>query len=510
MVDYFEGATTPSSRTTINENSNVETSNASDTSHGSSSIALQLERPVELTLHKSDNLSNSSRTSQTERRQQWSGIKSLLKGSTSPFSSANTQFGWGPCYDIPTLPGRKGPTLGLHFDQYKAKDNPCIIVQTPDSMERYSLYGKLLQHTACAPYAITKVTFGHIVGMGRVIVCGSQCGKVIFYSLDRFEKLHVFDTSLYYPQDAFDSGDGIQQHPRDVTSLALVESFDHYCRWLFIGNSMGHVLHVQVPSFILINVISYPQMESNNNSVALDESREMLKFYHRAVDKGLKIAPTKDSIFVSCLKIQKAQNQLWLGYGDGSIGIFTLFTCTCLKFISNARRVNNSALSSARLDTLTSIDFFSRMDIAILVYGNDRIDILDTRDLQLLKSIPSSVFACSNSPIASIAVYEGFERQCNLFIGSMDGSLLLRKVERKNCAENASEISWTLLFDLAYNVKYGQSERQNSKLDDDDDVDFRGAPITCIYPLLQYNCVLVGNACGGLLGAWNVSCKLAK
>ncbi|ORM39385.1 uncharacterized protein BXIN_2843 [Babesia sp. Xinjiang] len=462
------------------------------------------------------------RIKHSDERKQWTAIKALMKKINS-LSDALGNAGWGPPYEIPTKPTRKGPTMGLFFGHAKKLENCSLIMQTPDSMERYSFYGKLMQHTSCAPYAITNVTYGHVVGIGRCALCATQCGKVVIYKIDNFERALVVDTLQYYSEDgnaqeSSGESDTEEQSVRapnafEINFLKLVKTFDEYARTLIIGNQLGHIIIVDLPSMKPINVIYYlgegqredgrTQATDTNRMTTVSSDDE----YDEPAQQQMFKTPIKRSehvTYISCLKVQPVINDVWVGYGDGTFAVFEIPSGNCKKHVPAdimKKDTHSNIEIDARWQRVTSIHFSSMLEIALVVYGNIRIDVWDTRSYALLKSVPVAVLTCDSGLISSMQLYDGYEKTCLLFIGSMDGSLIMRKIER----HTNNEISWSLVLNLLYDVKY--SPIASDKRQDGNNVDyadFRGAPITCIYPLLSHNAVVVGNACGAIVAAWNI------
>ncbi|KAK1443195.1 hypothetical protein BgAZ_200710 [Babesia gibsoni] len=458
------------------------------------------------------------RIKQADERKQWSSIKSLMKKINS-YSESCGDVGWGPSYEIPGKPARKGPTLGLHFSQAKRTENCSIIMQTPDAMERYSFYGKLMQHTSCSPYAITKVTYGHVVGIGVCVLCGTQCGKVLVHTLERFERVLTLDTLQLYGKSVpvengssasnLDDSSNGATNAFEINALELVKTFDTFARQMIVGNQLGHLLIVDLPSMKLLNVIYYPVKganectsgdHENNGELSDDEYGDIpeMQTMKTPINMG------EPSTYISCMGVNGGLNDLWVGYGDGTFAVFEIPSGRCKMHVA-ANDVENEAGCNidvdARWQCVVGIHFSLMLELALVVYGNIRVDVWDTRCHSLLKSFPASIFTCGTSLVSSMCIYENFEKMCLLFVGSMDGSLILRKVERLP----NNDISWSLLFNLLYDVKFnGTSVEKTQEENEIDSGDFRGAPITCICPLISHNAVIVGNACGGLVSAWNI------
>ncbi|GFE54369.1 hypothetical protein BaOVIS_017730 [Babesia ovis] len=462
------------------------------------------------------------RIKHSDERKQWTAIKALMKKINS-LSDAMGNAGWGPPYEIPTKPTRKGPTMGLFFGHAKRIENCWLIMQTPDSMERYSFYGKLMQHTSCAPYAITNVTYGHVVGIGRCVLCGTQCGKVVIYKMENFERVLVLDTLQYYAEDEnayresaeSDTDEESVRAPNafEINTIKLVKTFDEYARTLIIGNQLGHILIADLPSMKLINVIYYlkePNADglrtiSGNadydmSAISEDEYDEPKhqKMFKTPVEMGEHVT------YISCLKVQPVVNDVWVGYGDGTFAVLEVPSGKCKRYVPHEimeKETPSNIETDARWQRVTSIHFSSMLEIALIVHGNMRIDVWDSRSYALLRTLPVGVLTCDSSLISSIRLYEGYEKMCLLFIGSMEGSLVIRKIGRNS----NNEVSFSLVLNLLYDIKYSPSPSDKRRDGTDlEYADFRGAPITCIYPLLSHNVVMVGNACGAIVAAWNI------
>ncbi|CDR94743.1 hypothetical protein, conserved [Babesia bigemina] len=461
------------------------------------------------------------RSKPVDDRKQWSAIKSLMK-KLNTLSEPMGDAGWGPAYEIASKPTRKGPTMGLFFAPAKRPEYCSLIMQTPDSMERYSFYGKLMQHMSCAPYAITTVTYGHVVGIGRCGLCGTQCGKVVVYKLDTFERIFVFDTLYYYGKAELpmvqlesipaDEDSVVAPNAFEINALKLVKTFENYSTMMVVGNQLGHLLVVELPSMRLLNIIYYPKQgvaatPEPPTSAAVEEEEEDDNEYEET-PRQQRIQTVVEmgdpSPYISCLKVQPNVNDVWVGYGDGTFAVFTIPAGLCKKHVpadSMEKETNSNVEIDVRWQRVTSIHFSGMLDLALVVYGNIRVDVWDSRTYTLLKSLPASILTCDSSLISSMRVYEGHEKMCLLFIGSMEGSLIMRKVQR----HPTHGVSWSLLLNLLYDIKFsatpGEKHESTHELES---IDFRGAPITCIYPLLSYNAVIVGNACGAMVAAWNV------
>ncbi|KAK1936295.1 hypothetical protein X943_002620 [Babesia divergens] len=465
-----------------------------------------------------DELSINQRIKQADERKQWSSIKSLMK-KLNALSDSLDDVGWGPAYDIPAKPTRKGPTLGLFFGQAKRAENCSVILQTPDAMERYSFYGKLLQHTSCSPYAITKVSYGHVVGIGRCALCGTQCGKILVYTIGRFERVIVLDTLEYYGKardsdtefsvDSSDESSVDMANTFEINAIEFVKTFDTFARHMIVGNNLGHLLIIELPSMKLINVIYYPVegadewcYEDGVDCAELSEDEYDEPPPERTIRTPISMGGP--SAYISCMSIYPVVNDLWVGYGDGTFAVFEIPSGRCKIHVPISSMDGNDEANidvDKRWQRVMGIHFSTMLELTLVVYGNIRVDVWDARCYSLLKSFPASVLACGTSLISSMSIYEGYDKMCLLFVGSMDGSLILRRVERLP----NNDISWSLLFNLLYDVKFkGSSNEKAQDESDHESSDFRGAPITCICPLPSHNAVIVGNACGGLVSAWNI------
>ncbi|GBE60110.1 hypothetical protein, conserved [Babesia ovata] len=462
------------------------------------------------------------RSKHVDDRKQWSAIKSLMK-KLNTLSESFGDAGWGPAYEIASKPTRKGPTMGLFFGPAKRPENCSLIMQTPDSMERYSFYGKLMQHTSCAPYAITTVTYGHVVGIGRCGLCGTQCGKVVVYKLETFERIFVFDTLLYYGKAeqtqeqvealAEDEETVLAPNAFEINALRLVKTFENYSTMLVVGNQLGHLLVIELPSMRLLNIIYYPKhgaapAPETPNSTADEQADNEYDETPRQQRIQNVVEMGEPSPYISCLKVQPNVNDVWVGYGDGTFAVFTIPAGVCKRHVpadSMEKETNSNVEIDVRWQRVMSIHFSAMLDLALVVYGNIRVDVWDTRNFTLLKSLPASILTCDSSLISSMRLYEGYEKMCILFIGSMEGSLIMRKVER----HPSNGVSWSLLLNLLYDIKFSASPSDKQQgANELESIDFRGAPITCIYPLLSHNAVIVGNACGAMVAAWNVLKRL--
>ncbi|EKX74318.1 conserved hypothetical protein [Theileria equi strain WA] len=487
---------------------------------GKISLAEEMMANLTLISNKNVNEVREHRFKRLEKRGHWTPMKGLVNKIDNYGDLNSSDLTWGPFYEIPSKPGRKGPALDIFSDSLKHNDQYCVVLQTPDSIERYSLNGKLLQHVSCSPYAITKVSCGNVVGMGRVVICGTQCGKVIFYSFFRFEQLLILDTTTIY-EDYLSIGDSMSDDSEkqddhrhalnstlfEINCLALVNCLEEYSKWLAIGNQLGHLLIYEIPSLNLLNFICHPPDEncisrSSSESSFYDHDNEEKSPSYGELQSKIMKSKSEKNVYISCIRLCSVYNDLWVGYGDGSFAVFEMITGLCKKFVPN----NNN---DSKMETITSIHFSYIYNITLIVYGNDKVDIWDYSTLTFVKTFPSSILTCGTSPISSLCIYEMSEKAlnniCLLFIGSMDGSLILRRIDR---LQNG-DIAWTLLFNFSYTGSEFDETKNRNKLSHGGKakfscIDFREAPITCLYPLLSHNLILVGNACGGLVSVCNL------
>ncbi|UKJ88443.1 hypothetical protein MACJ_000887 [Theileria orientalis] len=531
-----------------------------------------------------------------------SGAKENIVVTTSTSSMSSTKKkekspSWTN-YEIPSKPGRKGPTLGVFYDSVKSsktyqkaesgKDQKCIVLQTPDSLERYlhpfqvvsnyyqntnyiKYYNKnvgdgdalmnnyyyinmMTQRKSLLPYYVTKTIFGNVPGMGRVLVCGTQCGKIIFYSFFTLDELLVLDTRTVYDkylsrdnsidsESGYDMNKAIDSTLFEVNCLSFISTFHNYSSLLAIGNHLGHLLLYQIPKLQLIKVL-YPvnlsttasftpnssintvsSAESNNSltsqdsissdtdEVLLDEL-ELLKIRRyknnismNRVEKRV-ASDDDDVVFISCLGNCTITGDLWVGYGNGNFAIYS--RKFKLKYFYNSNRLSEGNASNIILDqsvySVNAFEFCNHEQIVLVLYGNVKVDIFNFEGV-FLSTISATRLTNNATPISTIHVSNTRTNSSILYMGLMDGSLLVKQIVYTTSAANngtspskdvtggghdrdnglvqllSNNIEFILLYNLSYKI--------------DGELNF-GAPVTSICPVPSQHLVLLGNASGGL------------
>ncbi|UKK00835.2 hypothetical protein MACK_000909 [Theileria orientalis] len=501
-------------------------------------------------------------------------------------------------YEIPSKPGRKGPTLGVFYDSVKSpktyqraesgKDQKCIVLQTPDSLERYlhpfqvvSNYyqntnyikyyntnvgdddglmnnyyfiNMMTQRKSLLPYYVTKTIFGNVPGMGRVLVCGTQCGKIIFYSFFTLDELLVLDTRTVYDKylsrdNSIDSESGCDMNKAidstlfEVNCLSLISTFHNYSSLLAIGNHLGHLLLYQIPKLHLIKVIypvnlgtsasftpnssintvssaqshnslsSQDSISTDTDEVLIDEL-ELLKIRRykdhtsvNRVENGM-ASDDEDVVFISCLGNCASTGDLWVGYGNGNFAIYS--RNFKLKYFYNSNRLSEGSASNIILDqsvySVNAFEFCNHEQIVLVLYGNVKVDIF-TFEGVFLSTISATRLTNNATPISTIHVSNTRSNSSILYMGLMDGSLLMKRIVYTTSASNngtspskdtkgggndedhglgqllSNNIEFILLYNLSYKI--------------DGELNF-GAPVTSICPVPSQHLVLLGNASGGL------------
>uniref|UniRef100_A0A3B0MHR0 Uncharacterized protein n=1 Tax=Theileria annulata TaxID=5874 RepID=A0A3B0MHR0_THEAN len=545
-------------------------------------------KTFESLFHKSSiGKSSKSKTKSSSKTEETPSSKDVVVTSTSSYtSSATKKKDKGPCwtyYEIPGKPGRKGPTLGVFCDSMKSnksyqrtdtsKDQKCIVLQTPDSLERYlhpfqvvsnyylntnyikyytnsnnmedsvvnSYYytNMMTQRKTLFPYCVTKTISGNVPGMGRVLACGTQCGKIIIYSFFTLDELIVLDTRTVYDrylsrensidsETDFDIDKAIDSTIFEVNSLAFITTFENYSTILAIGNHLGHLLLYQIPKMQLIKLI-YPSNMSNANmylrsnssntitssmsitssccdeseseSVLIDEL-ELLKFRRHKIlnpnNQQDSESQNDEVAFITCLGYCPTTGDLWVGYGNSSFAIYSSTFKLKKFYTSNSLSdTNNNIVIDDNVYGVNNFEYCTYEQIVLVVYGNVKVDIF-TFSGNFLSTISATRLTNATTPISSVHVSNNPNGSI-LYIGLMDGSLLVKQImynTNKNiiAKENGDHndgldelVINTIEFILLYKFIYKFDGEINS-----------GAPVTCICPVPSQQLVLLGDASGGL------------
>ncbi|EAN34349.1 hypothetical protein TpMuguga_01g01111 [Theileria parva strain Muguga] len=554
-------------------------------------------KTFESLFHKSSigKSSKSSKSKSSTKSETSPSSKDVVVTSTSSYTSSSTKKkDKGPCwtyYEIPGKPGRKGPTLGVFCDSMKSsksyqrtessKDQKCIVLQTPDSLERYlhpfqvvSNYylnpnyikyysnsvnmedsvvntyyytNMMTQRKSLFPYSVTKTVSGNVPGMGRVLACGTQCGKIIIYSFFTLDELIVLDTRTVYDrylsrensldsETDFDIDKAIDSTLFEVNSLAFITTFENYSTILAIGNHLGHLLLYQIPKMQLIKLI-YPSNMTNANvycssyssntltsSVSLtssctDESEpdsiliddlELSKIRrHKVLNTNNhqdSQSQTDEVAFITCLGYCPTTGDLWVGYGNSSFAIYSS-SFKLRKFYSsnNLLDTNNNIVIDDNVYGVNNFEYCTCEQIVLVVYGNVKVDIF-TFSGNFLSTISATRLTNTTTPISSVHVSNNSNGSI-LYIGLMDGSLLVKQIlyntnsnnniskENGNHNDGLDELLInTIEFILLYKFIYKFDGEINS-----------GAPVSCICPVPSQQLVLLGDASGGLSVISNLS-----
>ncbi|KAL8447959.1 hypothetical protein Emag_004157 [Eimeria magna] len=111
-------------------------------------------------------------------------------------SSSNRQQGaiqLAQAFGVPNQPGRPGPVIGVFVCKGPRNELQGLVVASPLSLERFSFEGRLLQRAA-PPQPLTCCRGGKIGGVGRVLLCGSQAGRVFIVNAETFDLMLELDT----------------------------------------------------------------------------------------------------------------------------------------------------------------------------------------------------------------------------------------------------------------------------------------------------------------------------
>ncbi|KYK66021.1 hypothetical protein TGPRC2_240980 [Toxoplasma gondii TgCatPRC2] len=94
-------------------------------------------------------------------------------------------------------PGKPGPVIGIVVCKGPRNELQGLAVATPRVVERYLLDGRLQQRVA-VPEPLTCFVGGKIGGVGRVLLCGTQAGRVFVLKAETFEQLLELDSRAAY------------------------------------------------------------------------------------------------------------------------------------------------------------------------------------------------------------------------------------------------------------------------------------------------------------------------
>lgn len=204
------------------------------------------------------------------------------------------------CFGVPNQPGQPGPVVGIYVDKGLRNELNGLVVATPRVIERFTLDGKMCQHVGL-PEPLTCFTNGKIGGMGRVLLCATQGGKVFILKANSFENMlelnsrsasvgvctnrqltrspSLSPTSTAPPiipsgpgtVDMTPSGnltftreqtktslvDEKRCYGVEVCSLAVKETFAELIKYVMAGNVSGQIFMWEVPSTKLLKIIDY-------------------------------------------------------------------------------------------------------------------------------------------------------------------------------------------------------------------------------------------------------------
>ncbi|OEH78178.1 hypothetical protein cyc_01620 [Cyclospora cayetanensis] len=127
------------------------------------------------------------------------------------------------------------------------------------------------------------------------------------------------------------------------------------------------------------------------------------------------------SRYVGALLPLAALDQLWVGYGDGALAVFSL---------STYRLVHAVQLPDT---DVTKLEYAKYRDLIIVVSANKALYMWCPRTLQCIFEMDAAAVTCS-SPLSFIYVLEAPEawelRSTIVLAGCMDGSICVRRLER--------------------------------------------------------------------------------
>ncbi|CBZ51919.1 conserved hypothetical protein [Neospora caninum Liverpool] len=117
-------------------------------------------------------------------------------------------------FGIANQPGKPGPVIGIVVCKGPRNELQGLAVATPRVVERYLLDGRLQQRVA-VPEPLTCFVGGKIGGVGRVLLCGTQGGRVFILKAETFEQLLELDSSEAYSAAgvSFDAGLALDDLP---------------------------------------------------------------------------------------------------------------------------------------------------------------------------------------------------------------------------------------------------------------------------------------------------------
>ncbi|PFH36374.1 hypothetical protein BESB_045660 [Besnoitia besnoiti] len=129
-------------------------------------------------------------------------------------------------FGTPNQPGKPGPVIGVVVCKGPRNELQGLVVATPRVVERYLLDGRLQQRVAL-PEPLTCFVGGRIGGVGRVLLCGTQGGRVFILKAETFEQLLELDCRPAYAaagipigEEAADASRGGLTFCRDLRSRA--------------------------------------------------------------------------------------------------------------------------------------------------------------------------------------------------------------------------------------------------------------------------------------------------
>ncbi|CTQ40905.1 hypothetical protein BMR1_03g01530 [Babesia microti strain RI] len=333
-----------------------------------------------------------------------------------------------------------GPVIGLHYAKSTNLSNTTcgsLIVVNPNSLQRFKDEHKLLQHKSTHPIAITTVSFGSIGGIGKCIFYATQCGKIFVHLSENFEQLLMADTSHYYEDKAV-----------EFTILSVISPVGGYVEYIAAGNIFGHIFLYQVPGMTLMKVLFKgvddfdlyipKDLDSDTYTPKALESLyndDFIKQNEYICNKNFPNTQT-DGLFTCAMNVA-FKNNLWIAFGDSTLIVLSTPEFTVLHHTS--LQVADSKYVA------TNIQFSRIHEIALVLLGNDYLMVRDICTFNCLRIITSNILTCG-FPISTLLLYDTYDyslsaRTCILVVAGMDGSICLRKLERKE----GTQFAWTLI-----------------------------------------------------------------
>lgn len=210
-------------------------------------------------------------------------------------SSSNRQQGaiqLAQAFGAPNQPGRPGPVIGVFVCKGPRNELQGLVVASPLSLERFSFEGRLLQRAA-PPQPLTCCRGGKIGGVGRVLLCGSQAGRVFIVNAETFDLMLELDPKKTPPTSGSQASEphhsgasasssgtssgegenikkgapgsppGSDEAPEGevpICSLTINATFAEFAHFVLAGDALGRTFVWQVPSTKLLLVLPPPEL----------------------------------------------------------------------------------------------------------------------------------------------------------------------------------------------------------------------------------------------------------